>query len=118
MKDNKAQNQPLSDAELRKVILSVIQEHEVKKKTNEEFHGVKKNLFFGCIILISLIGTVLSMLCRDTTTSFVFMGFTWATVSAAIDFWNYPSGFQKNITSGIIKIIPVILGVVKYIFFS
>lgn len=118
MKDDEVQQQPLSDKKLQEVILSVIKEYESTKKINEEFQGIKKNSFFACIVTISFLGTLLSMLCKDTTTSFVFMGFTWAAVSAAIDFWNYPSGFQKNICSGIIKVIPIILGVVKYNFFS
>lgn len=118
MKDNETQKNTLSDNEFRDLILSVIKEHEVNKKSKEEFYGLKKYLFFVCIIGTSFLGTILSMLCNDTTTSFVFMGFTWAAVSAVIDFWNYPSGFQKNICSGMIKVIPIFLGVVKYNFFS
>lgn len=118
MKNDETQVQTLSDKELRAVILSVIKKHEVNKKSKEEFYGLKKYIFFGCIIGTSLLGTILSMLCNDTTTSFVFMGFTWAAVSAVIDFWNYPSGFQKNICSGMIKVIPIFLGVIKYNFFS
>lgn len=118
MKNNEVQEQLLSDKKIREAILSVMKEKESAKKTNEEFQGLKKHLFFGCIVATSFIGTLLSMLCKDTTTSFVFMGFTWAAVSAVIDFWNYPSGLQKNICSGIIKVIPIILGVIKYNFFS
>lgn len=84
-----------------------------KKQANVNPSGYpkwKRKCLDTALVTIAVVGYLLATaFAPNETASFALMGAVFAAMSAAVDFADYPSGTEKNMVSGILKIMPVIL---------
>jgi len=74
----------------------------------------KRKTLDATLVVVAIVGYILATaFAPNETASFALMGAVFATMSAVIDFADYPSGTEKNMVSGILKIMPVILIIYK-----
>ncbi|MBD8262642.1 hypothetical protein MI048_08550 [Pantoea agglomerans] len=70
------------------------------------------------LVIVAILGYVIATaFAPDEVSSYALMAAVYATMSALIDLFDYPSGTERNRVQGILKIIPVFLIIYK-VFFS